>query len=185
MNTLPLSHPPRCACALHSRRLFTGGLLAGGALLAGPASAREGVEVGPRSSFSQLVSADDVEQAYLHICAAIAAAPGQAHLLLKKARTLTFLRRRVEAREAASRIIKDVTRASDIISRIGLLMAAVPEIVELDLNPVIASAHGCVAVDARVAASPSVLHPLRAMRQPQRPPDRPSSSAGQEGADRP
>ena len=52
-----------CGCAVHSRRLFTGGLLAGGALLAWPALAREGVEVGPRSSFSKIVSADQIEQA--------------------------------------------------------------------------------------------------------------------------
>ena len=49
---------------LHTRRRFTGGLLAaGGALFALPGWAREGVEVGPRSSFSQLVSAEQIEQA--------------------------------------------------------------------------------------------------------------------------
>ncbi len=58
-----LPHHLGCRCALHRRRLFTGGLLAGGAALALPARAREGVEVGPKSSFSQLVSAEQVEQA--------------------------------------------------------------------------------------------------------------------------
>jgi len=62
-------HPPpylaRCTCSLHARRLFTGGLLAGGAALALPGWAREGVEVGPRSSFSELVSAEQIEQAAL------------------------------------------------------------------------------------------------------------------------
>ena len=53
-------HARGCRCALHSRRLFTGGLLAGAAL---PVLAREGVDVGPRSSFSKLVSAEQVEQA--------------------------------------------------------------------------------------------------------------------------
>ena len=53
-------HARGCRCALHSRRLFTGGLLVGAAL---PALAREGVDVGPRSSFSKLVSAEQVEQA--------------------------------------------------------------------------------------------------------------------------
>ncbi len=52
-----------CGCALHSRRLFTGGLLACGALLAWPAWAREGVDVGERSSFTKFVSADQIEQA--------------------------------------------------------------------------------------------------------------------------
>lgn len=60
MNLTPVSHPLRCACALHGRRFF---LLAGGALATLPAWAREGVDVGPRSSFSQFVSADDVESA--------------------------------------------------------------------------------------------------------------------------
>ena len=55
-----LLHARRCRCPLHARRLFTGGLLAAAAL---PALAREGVDVGPRSSFSKLVSADQIEQA--------------------------------------------------------------------------------------------------------------------------
>lgn len=52
-----------CTCALHSRRLFTGGLLAGGAALAWPALGREGVEVGPKSGLTKLVPADQIEQA--------------------------------------------------------------------------------------------------------------------------
>jgi predicted Zn-dependent protease len=52
-----------CSCHTHSRRLFTGGLLVGAATLALPAWAREGVEVGPRSSFSKIVSAEQIEQA--------------------------------------------------------------------------------------------------------------------------
>jgi predicted Zn-dependent protease len=51
-----------CPCALHARRLFTGALL-GGAVLALPAWAREGVEVGPKSSLAGLVSAEQIEQA--------------------------------------------------------------------------------------------------------------------------
>ncbi|KQV97582.1 M48 family metallopeptidase [Rhizobacter sp. Root1221] len=54
---------PACGCALHSRRLFTGGLLAAGALAAVPALAREGVDVGERSQFSKLASAEQVETA--------------------------------------------------------------------------------------------------------------------------
>ena len=56
-------HAFGCRCAVHSRRLFAGGLLGAGALLAVPASAREGVEVGSRSNFSKIVSADQIEQA--------------------------------------------------------------------------------------------------------------------------
>ena len=56
-------HAQGCGCALHSRRLFTGGLLAAGSVLAVPAWAREGVEVGPKSSLAQFVSAEQIEQA--------------------------------------------------------------------------------------------------------------------------
>ena len=59
-----------CACghdeapALTGRRLFVRLLAVGAAVSAGvPASAREGVEVGPPSSMSRLVSADQIEHA--------------------------------------------------------------------------------------------------------------------------
>jgi predicted Zn-dependent protease len=55
-----MQHARGCRCALHARRLFTGGLIAGAVL---PALAREGVDVGPRSSFSKLVSAEQIEKA--------------------------------------------------------------------------------------------------------------------------
>src|SRR5882672_1814310 len=55
-----------CGCCRFSpqRRLFTGALLAGAAGLATrQALAREGVDVGPPSSLSKLVSAEQIEQA--------------------------------------------------------------------------------------------------------------------------
>ena len=52
-----------CRCALHSRRRFSGGMLAAGSLACLPAWAREGVEVGPKSSLAQFVSAEQIEQA--------------------------------------------------------------------------------------------------------------------------
>ena len=55
-----MQHERGCRCRLHSRRLFTGGLLAGAAL---PTLSREGVEVGKPSAMSKLVSADQVEKA--------------------------------------------------------------------------------------------------------------------------
>jgi predicted Zn-dependent protease len=61
-----LAHADGCGCALHSRRLFTGLLLAGGAsALAGPAAAQDGVreDVGKESRFTKLVSAEQVEAA--------------------------------------------------------------------------------------------------------------------------
>jgi len=76
------------------RRSVCAGLLASGALLALPAWAREGVDVGPRSSFSQLVSAEQIEQAaqqqYLQLQQQAAAkgaiaGPGNAQLLRLRA----------------------------------------------------------------------------------------------------
>jgi len=60
------THPGCCLCALHSRRLFTGLLVAGGAAaLAAPAWAQQGLqgEVGKTSSFAKLVSAEQIEAA--------------------------------------------------------------------------------------------------------------------------
>jgi predicted Zn-dependent protease len=51
------------AAAPLRRRRFGGALLAAGATVALPAWAREGVDVGPRSSFSKLVSAEQIEEA--------------------------------------------------------------------------------------------------------------------------
>jgi acetate---CoA ligase (ADP-forming) len=44
----------------------------------------------------------------------------------------------------------DVRSTAEVLLRIGRLMDDVPEIAELDLNPVIAGPAGCVTVDARV-----------------------------------
>ena len=43
---------------------------------------------------------------------------------------------------------------TDLLLRVGRLVDDVPELAELDLNPVIAGPQGCVAVDARVRVSP-------------------------------
>jgi predicted Zn-dependent protease len=59
-------HGRACGCAMHSRRLFTGALLAGGAgALAGPVWAQQGVQadVGKESTFTKLVPAEQVESA--------------------------------------------------------------------------------------------------------------------------
>jgi len=44
----------------------------------------------------------------------------------------------------------DLDALSALICAVGDLLAAVPEIAELDLNPVLAGASGCVAVDWRI-----------------------------------
>jgi acyl-CoA synthetase (NDP forming)/RimJ/RimL family protein N-acetyltransferase len=51
----------------------------------------------------------------------------------------------------------------DAIHRISLLVAAVPEVVELDINPLIVDVAGCVAVDVRIAIDDGA-HPIRPLR---------------------
>ena len=54
----------------------------------------------------------------------------------------------------------------DLVTRIAALLAAVPEVRQIDLNPVIVGAPGCVPVDARIGLSrpESLVTPTRAMR---------------------
>jgi len=54
----------------------------------------------------------------------------------------------------------DVGAVSDVLFRVGRLADELPEVAELDLNPVIAGPDGCVVVDARVR----VAVPVRAAR---------------------
>ena len=49
----------------------------------------------------------------------------------------------------------DVDALNDLLVRLGLLAHDVPEIRELDLNPVIAGPDGVAAVDARVRVAPA------------------------------
>ncbi|HVK21658.1 MAG TPA: GNAT family N-acetyltransferase [Actinokineospora sp.] len=49
----------------------------------------------------------------------------------------------------------DHAAVRDVVARVGLLAEAVPEIAELDINPLIATPHGCVAVDARIRVAPA------------------------------
>ena len=42
----------------------------------------------------------------------------------------------------------------ELVQRLGRLAEDLPEIRELDLNPVLATTDGCVAVDARVRVAP-------------------------------
>jgi acetyl coenzyme A synthetase (ADP forming)-like protein len=48
----------------------------------------------------------------------------------------------------------DTSAVTDLLLRVGRLVDDVPEIAELDLNPVIAGAEGCIAVDARIRVAP-------------------------------
>jgi acetyl coenzyme A synthetase (ADP forming)-like protein len=48
----------------------------------------------------------------------------------------------------------DVRSVTELLLRVGRLVDDVTELAELDLNPVIAGTHGCVAVDARIRVAP-------------------------------
>ena len=48
----------------------------------------------------------------------------------------------------------DAVALSDLLSRLSALAVDLPELAELDLNPVIATADGCVIVDARARIAP-------------------------------
>jgi acetyl coenzyme A synthetase (ADP forming)-like protein len=53
----------------------------------------------------------------------------------------------------------DAGALTDLLHRLSLLAESIPEIAELDLNPVIARADGCVAVDARVRLAARTQRP--------------------------
>lgn len=41
-------------------------------------------------------------------------------------------------------------KVGDVLTRVAHLAQAVPELAELDINPLLAGPHGCHAVDARI-----------------------------------
>ncbi|MGA8016913.1 MAG: GNAT family N-acetyltransferase [Candidatus Dormiibacterota bacterium] len=63
----------------------------------------------------------------------------------------------------------DTEALAGIIQRISALVTAVPEIAEMDLNPVIVSPRGAVAVDVKVRLMPVARDPLAHARQLRRP----------------
>ena len=48
---------------------------------------------------------------------------------------------------------RDVEALSTLVTAVGRLMAAYPDLLELDLNPVLAGQHGCVAADFRAVVA--------------------------------
>jgi acyl-CoA synthetase (NDP forming) len=60
------------------------------------------------------------------------------------------------ANEQARRL--DVDAVHETLLRTGRLAELLPETAELDLNPVIASEHGCLIVDARILLRPAAHH---------------------------
>jgi acyl-CoA synthetase (NDP forming) len=63
----------------------------------------------------------------------------------------------------------DTHALASIIQRISALVTAVPEIAEMDLNPVIVSPRGAVAVDVKVRLEPAPHDPLAEARRLRRP----------------
>ena len=53
----------------------------------------------------------------------------------------------------------------DLLLRVGRLVDDIPEMAELDLNPVIVAPSGAVAVDAKVRLAPWVPRPELALRR--------------------
>jgi acyl-CoA synthetase (NDP forming) len=49
----------------------------------------------------------------------------------------------------------DEAAIGDVVLRVSLLAQVLPEVAELDLNPLIARADGCQAVDARIRITPA------------------------------
>jgi acyl-CoA synthetase (NDP forming) len=63
----------------------------------------------------------------------------------------------------------DTTALEDLLLRVGRLAEDLPEVAELDLNPVLAFPHGVVAVDAKLRLAASGPEPdptLRVLRDP-------------------
>jgi hypothetical protein len=50
---------------------------------------------------------------------------------------------------ARGRAAADIDALADAIVRLGALMTAVPQLAELELNPLIAGSHGVVGLDVR------------------------------------
>ncbi|MEZ5216057.1 MAG: acetate--CoA ligase family protein [Ilumatobacteraceae bacterium] len=60
--------------------------------------------------------------------------------------------------------VVDTDELERLLVRIGWLAEQLPELAELDLNPLITTSAGAVAVDFRVRLEPVVAHPERALR---------------------
>ena len=52
-----------------------------------------------------------------------------------------------------------------LLIRLGQLVDSIPEIVEIDLNPVIATPEGLSIVDLRIRVAPNVSHPELSVRR--------------------
>jgi acyl-CoA synthetase (NDP forming) len=59
----------------------------------------------------------------------------------------------------------DVAGLEDVLLRLSVLGEQVPEVAEMDLNPVIAGPGGVVAVDWRIRIVPAERHPERDLRR--------------------
>ena len=77
----------------------------------------------------------------------------------------TVARRMVRNTRASAALDEEaLLRVGDIMARVAQLASDHPEVVELDLNPVVVSADGCCVVDAAVTVSP-IERPEQAVRR--------------------
>ena len=81
-------------------------------------------------------------------------APAEAAEMLRGLRTFPLL----DGYRGAARV--DTGALEDVLVRVGELAAAHPEVMELDLNPVVVSPAGAVVVDARVRVARPAPPPL-------------------------
>jgi acyl-CoA synthetase (NDP forming) len=58
-----------------------------------------------------------------------------------------------------------VAALEDVVLRVARLAQAIPEIAEMDLNPVIVSEHGVMVVDAKMRCAPARLDPPGELRR--------------------
>jgi acyl-CoA synthetase (NDP forming) len=59
----------------------------------------------------------------------------------------------------------DVAAVEDVLLRVGQLADELPEVAEMDLNPVIVSEHGVLAVDVKVRVQPAAARLPRDLRR--------------------
>jgi acyl-CoA synthetase (NDP forming) len=59
----------------------------------------------------------------------------------------------------------DMAALEDLLLRLSVLAEQLPEVAEMDLNPVVASPSGILAVDWRIRVAPAERHPERDLRR--------------------
>lgn len=79
--------------------------------------------------------------------------PGEASRMVRSLKTFPLL----DGYRGAARA--DVGALENVLLRVSAMVEAHPEVVEMDLNPLIVHPHGVVAVDARIRLEPGPPRP--------------------------